>query len=323
LEAAIITTYRCQGHCRMCHIWKYPTLPEEEFRPDLLEKLPRLSFCNVTGGEPFLREDIEEIVAVLRTRARRIVISTNGFLTGKILSLAARYPRVGIRVSLEGLPAANDALRGVKDGFDRGLRTLLELKRMGIKDIGVAITVSDANTADVLPLFRLADALGLEFATAAVHNSFYFHKGDNAFQDKDAAAACFRVLSAQLLASRRPKNWFRAYFNSGLADYVLGRPRPLPCGAARDLFFLDPTGEVLPCNGLEQSAWFASLGNLKEKTFEEIWHSERAERIRAQVDDCPRNCWMIGTAGPAMKKHLSRPALWVLKRKLGRRGRAR
>ncbi len=321
MEAAVIATYRCQSRCRMCHTWKYPTRPEDEFAPDLLEKLPALSFCNITGGEPFLREDIGDIVRVLRKKARRIVISTNGLLTEKILALAVRDRSVGIRVSLEGLAELNDFLRGIEGGFDRGLGTLLALKKMGLKDIGLAITISDENFRDMLDLYRLAENLGLEFATAAVHNSFYFHKEDNALTRGEQAASCFEALSAELLKGFQPKTWFRAYFNAGLANYARGGPRPLPCGAGRDTFFLDPRGEILPCNGMEKNVWFASFGNLNETSFDKIWNSDRARSVREQVARCPKNCWMIGTAGPAMKKHIVRPALWVLKRKLGRRRR--
>jgi len=319
VEAAVIVTYRCQNQCRMCHIWKHPTRPEEEFAPELLERLPSLDFCNITGGEPFLREDIGEIIRILRKKAKRIVISTNGYLTEKIIAVAAANPSVGVRVSLEGLQEVNDALRGMPGGFERGLRTLLELRRMGIKDIGFGITVSDGNARDMLALYRLAKDQGMEFATAAVHNSYYFHKFDNVLTRKDEAIACFRDLVDELLATRRVKNWFRAYFNFGLANYIQGKPRLLPCTAGTDIFFLDPWGEVLPCNGMEESIWFASFGNLKKTSFEELWNSDKARAIRAQVARCPKNCWMIGTAGPAMKKHLIRPAMWVLKNKLFRR----
>jgi MoaA/NifB/PqqE/SkfB family radical SAM enzyme len=78
MEAAIITTYRCNAACRMCNIWKFPTRAGREITPEVLAKLPALRFCNITGGEPFLRDDLPEIIAVLKKRARRIVISTNG-----------------------------------------------------------------------------------------------------------------------------------------------------------------------------------------------------------------------------------------------------
>jgi MoaA/NifB/PqqE/SkfB family radical SAM enzyme len=321
-EASVIVTYRCASRCEMCHIWKYPTAPEKEFKPELLDKLPRLSFCNITGGEPFLREDIQDIASRLRKKARRIVISTNGYFTEKIIDLARRHPDLGFRISLEGLPSTNDELRGTKDGFDHGLRTLLELQKLGLRDIGVAITVSGRNAEDMLGLYQLARGLSLEFATAAVHNSDYFHRYDNVISDKEKVLAGFRELVADQLKSWRIKNWFRAYFNQGLIGYVQGRPRPLPCGAGSQVFFLDPCGEIRPCNGLADRLGKQSLGNLREQTFQEIWDSPRAEEVRKMVQTCPRNCWMIGTAGPAMKKHLARPVVWILKNKGRYRGNA-
>jgi len=318
MEAAIVVTYRCTNRCRMCTTWKYPTSPEEEFKPDLLKKLPRLSFSNVTGGEPFLREDLGEIIFILEKTANRIVISTNGYDTEKIVELARAHKNIGVRVSLEGLAAANDELRGVEGGFERGLRTLMELRRLGLKDIGFGITVSDRNAKDMLELYALAKDLKMEFATAAVHNSYYFHKHDNVIADKTSVSRSLENLKSELLKTPRIKDWFRAYFNHGLIGYVQGRPRLLPCTAGQEVFFLDPWGEVRPCNGMQETYWYESMGNLKEKTFEEIWHSRQAEFVRKMVRDCPKNCWMIGTAGPAMKKHILKVTAWVAREK-GRR----
>jgi Fe-coproporphyrin III synthase len=315
MEAAIITTYRCNAKCHMCNIWQYPTRVQEEFKPELLAKLPDLDFCNLTGGEPCLREDLEEIVRRVRTKAKRVVISTNGFYTERLLALGAKFPGLGFRVSLEGLPAANDELRGLKDGFDHGLRSLLELHRAGVQDIGFGITVSDRNHRDMLELYQLAEAMGLEFATAAIHNSYYFHKLDNRIRLQAEVGESFRQLIEELLRSKRVKNWFRAYFNHGLIGYIQGRPRLLPCGAGLDMVFVDPRGRLLPCNGLERDGEAQVLGDLTTQTFTEIWNGEKARRWREQVSHCPRNCWMIGTASPAMKRDLGRVLPWVLKHK--------
>jgi len=320
MEAAIVTTYRCDNRCRMCGIWKYPSRPEDEFKPALLRKLPRLSFCNVTGGEPFLREDIEEIVFLLAEKAGRIVISTNGYHTDRIMALARRNRRLGFRVSLEGLPAVNDELRGRPDGFDHGLRTLLELRAAGVKDIGFGITVSDRNAGDLMELYRLSRLLGFEFATAVVHNSYYFHTTDNVLRDPEKVVGAFGELVEAQLRAGGVKSWFRAYFNHGLIRYIRGQERLLPCGAGTDLFFLDPFGDVRPCNGMEDGVWLDSFGNLNDRSFGEIWNSPKAAEIRAKVRACPKNCWMIGTAGPAMKKRLGKPASWVVKSKLRRPG---
>jgi radical SAM protein with 4Fe4S-binding SPASM domain len=318
MEAAIITTYRCMNRCQMCNIWKFPTDNKDEFKPRILNRLPQLNFANITGGEPFLREDIEEIAAILIKKAKRVVISTNGYFTEKMVKLAEKFKtkNFGIRISIEGLPATNDELRGVKDGFDHGLRTLLELQKIRLKDIGFGITISDRNAKDMLELYQLAKVMNVEFATAVVHNSYYFHKWDNQINQKNEVIKSFEELINELLGTNRIKNWFRAYFNYGLINYIQGNLRLLPCSAGTDIFFLDPYGEIRPCNGMDGDSLDNSMGNLNNKSFEEIWGSERTKKIREEVRNCFKNCWMIGTAGPAMKKCLFKPTLWLIKQKL-------
>jgi MoaA/NifB/PqqE/SkfB family radical SAM enzyme len=299
----------------MCNTWQHPSNQGKEFTPSLINKIPgNLDFINITGGEPFVREDLGSIVDAALKKARRLVISTNGYFTDRIISLVKNFGnRIGIRISLEGLPAANDDLRGLKDGFDRGLRTLLMLHDRGIKDIGFGMTVSDKNAKDMIELYRLANAMGLEFATAVTHNSFYFHKYDNTFSNREMIAGEFERIAYELLKTNKTKNWFRAYFNMGLANKVRGGKRPLPCDVGTDVFFLDPYGNILPCNG---SALPLIMGNMHDQAFDEIWHGQRAEEIRKHVKHCEKQCWMIGSVAPAMKKNVKIPALWVIKNKL-------
>jgi len=297
----------------MCNVWKYPSDVKEEIRPEVLKKLPNLTFCNITGGEPFLRDDIEEILSVLRNKAKRVVISTNGYFTESVLDVVKKNKDIGIRISIEGLPVANDELRGIKNGFDHSIRTLVTLYDIGIKDIGFGITVADRNAKDMIELFRLANAMGIEFATATTHNSFYFHKHDNKYKNVEMVAGEFENIAAELLKTNKPKNWFRSYFNMGLANKVRGGKRPLPCEVGTDVFFLDPYGNILPCNGSDEPM---IMGNLKNQTFDEIWQGLKADEIRKQVKECPKQCWMIGSASPAMKKRILVPAKWVVKNKL-------
>lgn len=59
------------------------------------------------------------------------------------------------------------------------------------------------------------------------------------------------------------------------------------------------------------------MGNIRQaSSFEEIWFSEQAERVRQQVQNCPKHCWMVGTASPVMKKYIHQPLSWVLRNKL-------
>jgi MoaA/NifB/PqqE/SkfB family radical SAM enzyme len=310
MEGIIGVTYRCNAKCLMCNTWQYPTKLEEEIKPALLEKLPQLAFANISGGEPFLRNDIDEIVHVVRKKTKRLVISTNGFFTDRILEVVKKNTDIGIRISIEGLPKVNDELRGINDGFDKGLRTLVELHHLGLKDIGFGITVSDRNAKDLLELFKLANAMNLEFATAVVHNSYYFHKFDNEIKEKELVVAEFEKLVKELLKSNRIKNWYRAYFNQGIINYLYGGKRLLPCEVGTEVFYLDPFGIIRPCNALDEP-----MGNLEQQSFPEIWDSNRAREVRQKVASCDNQCWMIGSVSPAIKKHPVQPTLWILKHK--------
>ncbi|HEY5587889.1 MAG TPA: radical SAM protein [Candidatus Paceibacterota bacterium] len=316
-DMCIITTYRCPMRCKMCNIWQNPTIKSIEITPEEIKKLPNVKFINLTGGEPFVREDLNEIVRVCFTKSPRVVISTSGWFEEKVIKLAEDFPRIGIRISIEGLSCKNDELRGHKGGFDKGLRTLLRLKEMGIKDIGFGCTVSNNNSEDMLSLYRLSKSLGMEFATAAFHNSYYFHKDDNVITNKTEVCGNFEKLIDMQMKESHPKSWFRAFFNMGLINYIQGNPRLLPCEAGMVNFFVDPYGEIYPCNGLEEKYWMESMGNIRETSdFKDIWEGEKANKVRDMVRKCPKNCWMVGTASPVMKKYIKHPALWVLKNKI-------
>lgn len=320
MECAVITTYRCNARCQMCDVWQSPTLKSEEFDPAILEKLPGgMTRLNITGGEPMLRDDILKIASILEKKTRRLEISTNGYFTDRIVRVCEQLPTITIRVSVEGLQKLNDNLRGIKDGFDHALRTILRLKAMGMRDIGFGIVISDRNCSDLLELYTLCSSMGIEFGNATMHNSFYFHKFDNKIDDVDKAVAEMKRFIQALLLSRRAslrmriKDWARAYLNMGTLRYIEGKARSLSCGAATDTFFVDPWGMIIACNGSAEP-WI--MGDLKVQSFDEIWHSPQAQEVRRKVHSCQRNCWMTGTAVPAMRKNIWVPLLWMLQSKM-------
>ena len=309
LNGTVIVTYRCNARCNMCSRYKAPSRPEEEISVETIRKLPPMYFTNITGGEPFIRTDLPEIVRELYKKSDRIVISTNGFFTDRIVALCKEFPDIGIRISIEGMEATNNAIRGLEDGFNRGLRTLKTLREMGMKDVGFGMTVQDANAADLVKLYELSDEMGMEFATASLHNSFYFVEAGNIIQDRPMVAKHFEDLVNALLRSRSPKKWMRAYFNHGLINYIYGQKRLLPCDMSFDTFFIDPYGDVMPCNGTKDKE---VMGNLNCQTWEQLWNSPEAETVRQKVRCCDRQCWMIGSVSPAMHKYIWVPGIWVV-----------
>ena len=312
LNGTVIITYRCNARCTMCNRYKAPSKPDEEISLETIKKLPKMYFTNITGGEPFIREDLPEIVRELYKKSDRIVISTNGFFTDRIIKLCEEFPNVGIRISIEGLEDTNNKIRGLDDGFNKGYSTLKKLVEMKHPDVGFGMTVQDANAKDLVPLYDLSNELNMEFATASLHNSFYFVEAKNIIHDRLMVAKEFEKLINKLLESNSPKKWFRAYFNHGLINYIFGQKRLLPCDMAFDTFFIDPYGDVMPCNGTKEKE---VMGNLNEETWDELWNSEQAEKVRNKVRHCDRQCWMIGSVSPAMHKYIWVPTLWVLKHK--------
>ena len=188
LNGTVIVTYRCNARCNMCNRYKEPSRPEDELSIETIKKLPQMYFTNITGGEPFIREDLKEIVRELYKKSDRIVISTNGFFTDRIIDLAKEFPQVGIRISIEGLEKTNNEIRGLENGYQRGYQTLLKLKELGLKDIGFGMTVQDKNAPDLVKLYDISDELGMEFATASLHNSFYFVESLNIIRDRQMVA---------------------------------------------------------------------------------------------------------------------------------------
>lgn len=313
LNGTVIVTYRCNARCNMCNRYKKPSVPEEEISIDTIKKLPPMYFTNITGGEPFIRTDLKDIVRELYKKSDRIVISTNGFFTDRIVDLCKEFPDVGIRISIEGLEETNNKIRGLDDGFNKGYTTLKTLVDMGMKDVGFGMTVQDANAKDLVALYDLSDELDMEFATASLHNSFYFVEAKNIIHDRIMVGQAFEDLINKLLCSNSPKKWFRAYFNHGLINYIFGQKRLLPCDMAFDTFFIDPYGDVMPCNGTKDKE---VMGNLNScDTWEQLWNSNQAEEVRKKVRCCERQCWMIGSVSPAMHKYIWIPALWVIKHK--------
>ncbi len=310
MDGILAVTYRCNSRCAMCDIWKHPSKKEEEIGPQDLETLPRMVRLNVTGGEPFLKEDLSDILEVVKKKAKRVVISSNGFLTKRTLEVMSRHRDVGIRISIDGMEETHDKIRGVKGGYQKAIKTLKGLKDLGLKDLGIAVTVSDQNAKDLVSLYRLTKENRVELATAILHNAYYFQKMDNVINDECEVRLGLEKLIGEFLRSRHPKDWFRAYFTRGLIEHIYGKQRAMKCTMGTDSFFVDPYGIIRPCNVMD-----FPFGNIKEKPFQEIWASREAEEARRKVDACTCNCWMIGSVGHLMRRQFWVPLAWLLRNK--------
>ena len=313
MDLSIILTYRCQSHCSMCHIWQHPTLPAEEISLATLAKLPAgFDRITLTGGEPTLRADLEPVVDLLRPKARRLEISTNGLQADKLARIAARHPDVRIRISIEGLGPKNDSIRGEKNGFERKRATLERLFAAGGRDLGFAVVAQDDNVDQLLDLHKLCGAFGGELAVSTLHNGFQFHKIDNEPTNRVRTARAVQALVGERLRSRRPADWFRAYLLIGLMRKILGQPRRRPCPAGRGFLFLDPWGRVYACNVRPD----LEIGDLSAQTWKAIAKGPRAKEARTRVARCTHNCRLPGHARDELRLFRLEPLAWVLANRL-------
>lgn len=301
-------TQKCNSRCKMCNLWKKS--PENELNLSEISELFSDSFfksvkwINLTGGEPFLRDDFEDIVEVIIDKfpkLKTISIATNGYLTNKIERTIKRVLNeldaetfISITISIDGLKETHDEIRGVLKAFDRAIMTLESLSKFDYKNFsaGAQITVSKLNASELSQTYELlrryTDHINI---TPAMISDSYFENKDN---------------EMQLLMNEREKREFfsflkrvsieepeHAYYYSKIADSY----RSYPCLAFYKSIYLDSTGNVYPCQYLPDFL----LGNNHEMKIQDIWFSDDANKRRRELKKCAycktcfNNCDIICT----------------------------
>jgi MoaA/NifB/PqqE/SkfB family radical SAM enzyme len=303
----------------MCDIWKLENTPE--LTPDEFLKLPSsLRDINISGGEPFLRADLAQIIkncAHACPRAR-IVISTNGFATALIIERMREILRVksdiGVAISIDGIGAMHDELRGVPGGFDSAIATVKALQKLGMTNLRLAFTLMEKNIAHFSRVYDLAKELGVEFAHSLAQSSDIYFGGKKNINDfrREQLSEPYRHIIASELKSWNLKRWLRAYFNQGSFEFITTKNPPLSSAPGRDFFFLDPHGRVYPSviHSVVLIDDFKSI-----KNFADSWCSPAVESKRAEADALKIPLWMMCVARTAMKKNPIRVLFWVFKNK--------
>ena len=316
--AIVAVLDRCDAKCVMCNIWKEHQRDETSL--SYFNTLPEsLRSVNVTGGEPFMRQDLAEVIRIIDKRCHhpRILISSNGFNTKKILNKTEEIlgisRRVGLRLSVDGYEDTHDRIRGVPGGFERCMTTLWGLKNLGVKDLGLSFTISPANLDDLAKIYHLSRHLNVEFTLTVAQNSeFYFKTKNNVFDlDREKLQIQFDELVSNELKAFHPKRWFRAYYDKGVYDYGTGKRVLKNCSAGKDFFFSSARGEIYPCPVLNEKIGDAGNGN-----FETVWKSEQAKVARNIAKNCSVKCWMTCTVAPYFRHHFISIAWWILRNKL-------
>jgi len=318
LDVVLAVTYRCNARCAMCGIWKTESGPD--LPPEVYAGLPdSLRDVNLTGGEPFLRDDLAAVHAAVKQACPRAstVISSNGLLTEKAVAtvreMAQTEPDVGVAISIDGPAEVHDRQRGMPGCFDKALASVKALQDAGYDNLRIAFTATPENAQYLSEVYDMARELGVQFTCAVEHASqHYFHsEGRSPTFPVAELRGEFEEVMKRELRSMSPKRWARAYFMKGLYDFACGRGRPLPCRAGSDFFFMDPRGDIYTCNASP-----FHMGNLAERPFDEVWRSPEATKARQRVAACQSGCWMICTARAAIRRAWPRVLAWAIARRI-------
>jgi MoaA/NifB/PqqE/SkfB family radical SAM enzyme len=147
----VSVSFRCNSKCKTCDIWRKANddMSVEEWRK-VFASLGRSPFyLTFTGGEPFLRADLHELVIAGAELCRPSVITipTNGLLTTRTLDQvdqmcrAATHSKIGINLSLDGVGPMHDEIRNVPGNWDRAMETWQGLKDLQARHQNLVLSV--------------------------------------------------------------------------------------------------------------------------------------------------------------------------------------
>ena len=306
LKLNVCLTYWCQYRCKTCNIWKRK--PTDELTTDevigLVRENPHVTWADLTGGEIFLRSDIDEILDAMVTGWRRLALlhfPTNGFLTDRIVRSAERIAGRGpaktiVTVSLDGDEETNDEIRGIRGGFRRQIETFNALRRIpGIVTV-FGVTLSSHNLGRFAETF---DACARECPGLTIHDVHLnvAQASDHYYGNSTGSIGLDPVKAREDLAhyrklrgrSRWPTQVLESIYLSYLDDFLTTGRTPMPCHALRAGCFVDPWGVVYPC-----ISYSKPIGRLRETgmRLDPIWNAYETTQLQREIWDgqCPQ-CW--------------------------------
>jgi Fe-coproporphyrin III synthase len=302
----ISTTYACNAKCRMCNLHEYyqeyPELSGKEF--NLLQMLDRIKesrilrsirHIDLTGGEPFLRNDLKQFINGLFALPAidQISINTNGMLTNKIVEDVAEiveglknYQHFSLSISIDGIGSLHDSIRGVPGAFDRVEKTVARLSAIQKRDSRFSLrsnsVIQPANLHYLDGIRKYWEKHGIAGSFGVIQTPFYTHtSGQKSYNDiRQFTKEDLAVVKAAMPKSRG----MNTYLDNGCR-------RPLHCFAGYSAMCIDPFGTIYPCNFLTGNEEY-SIGSIKDKGIDNLWDSRFAWNVRDKVKICPfTQCW--------------------------------
>jgi MoaA/NifB/PqqE/SkfB family radical SAM enzyme len=311
-ELIFAVTYTCNFRCRTCFYGRTMDKATSNDAHELsLDEISRVSsslgrFNNllISGGEPFLRDDLPEICGIFYrgNDICHIHLPTNGFYTDKIVSrtssILQQCPRINLTIglSLDGLQETHDAIKGVRGSFDRVIETvkdLAELKKQWRNlELYIITVVTKNNIDDVIPLSEFVkdslpvDGHGPSPARGSPYDAKIVPPSYKEWHDLAKTLMTYHHYWNKKVSRRR----WRAILATNRTRYLYniytrvlqGRGLPFRCHAGDSIGVLEPNGDVRLCE------LTGVIGNVRtvDYDFKKILLSEKADREREKTRRC-------------------------------------
>ena len=270
----------CNQACPMCAVWRRDggMLSVDEMTP-IFQDLRRfgLLVTEISGGEPFLREDIYQIFAMLDRLGFLYTTATNGTLLSPagVERLRGAQGLLQVAVSIDSLDPENYArLRG-RDLLSSVLANLELLIAARLKaTVKINLVMNRINYRETLDFLAFARERGIYLSVFPVNqgDGFFHRHSDPQFvasaAEREEMAAIFREL-ARLRRAGEPL-WEYSGFYERAADYVLGKPVG-PCDAGKLYIDLNADGQIAVCLDRE------GVGDIRQESITELWGRLQAQ----------------------------------------------
>ncbi len=312
----VSVSYRCNSKCRTCGVWRRPSddMTVDEWRK-IFANLGRAPFyLTFTGGEPFLRADLHELVIAGAELCRPgvITIPTNGLLTKRIVEqvdqicAAAPHSQIGLNLSLDGIREEHDEIRQVPGNWRRAMETWQGLKELQarhrnlvlsvhtvvskfnthrIRDIveGLAFLEPDSYITEVAEERVELDTVGWDITPPA---EVYAPIADYLSARAKAVPATQGGETPQKRLARFTQAFRAQYYQ--LAKRVLQeQTQVIPCQAGWASGHIAPNGDVWSCCIRAEP-----VGNLRQTGYDlrPIWFEQTGEMRRLRQSIAGREC---------------------------------
>src|SRR5215813_12980268 len=285
----------CNMKCEHCFYWQSLNSPDDltfDEIVDLSKQLGRIENLNLSGGEPFLRKEFGAICQqfIRQNEVKEIYVPSNGYFTEKTVAhiretLQEKSLRLfAVELSLDGMQEFHDRFRATKNSFKRAMETYDALEALQREDPRLQIHAISTATADNMDEIRRLTTFLFERCPKMTHHNLALIRGDR----KNPSLQGPKLTEYEALYTYIKRLWapreqgrygsiVEPMLQWAKVKTAQEQRQVIPCRAGVLSVVIYHNGEVSVC---EQHA---PLGNIRQRSFQEIWYSEEARRLRASI----------------------------------------